>query len=75
MRFAALGQCLVIAGQATVPPEPGQRPVDSPADRQQDQAHLLGQRADDDHAPAGVGLDPPRELAGVGTVHPEQFKP
>lgn len=75
MRFAALGQFLVVLGQAAVPAEPRQRPLHPPADREQDEAHLLGQLADDDHAPAELGLDPVLELAGVGAVHPEQLKP
>jgi hypothetical protein len=74
MGFTALGQLLVVLGQAAVPAEPGQRPLHPPANREQDEPHLLGQLADDDHAPAEVSPNPVLELARVGAVHPQQFK-
>ena len=74
MRFAALGQLLVVLGQTAVAAEPGQRPFDPPAHRQEDEADLLGQLADDDHAPAEVSLDPVLKLASVGAVDPDQLK-
>ena len=75
MRFTALGQFLVVLGQAAVPTEPRQRALHPPANREQDEAHLLGQLADHDHPPAEMGLDPVLELAGVGAVNPDQRKP
>ncbi len=75
MGFTALGQLLVVLGQAAVAAEPGQRPFHPPANREQDEAHLLGQLADHDHPPAEVSLDPVLELTSVGAVDPDQLKP
>jgi hypothetical protein len=71
----ALGQFLVVLGQAAVPAEPGQRPLHSPAHREHAEAHLFGQLPHDDHAPAEVGVDQVFEPAGLGAVHPQQLKP
>ena len=73
MGFAALRQFFVVLGEAAIPAEPRQRALDPPADRLDDEAHLLGQLSDDHDTPAEVGLDPILERASVGPIHPELF--
>jgi len=51
MGFTALGQVSVVVGQAAVPTEPGLAAFYPPADRQEEEAHLLGQLADHQRAP------------------------
>ena len=72
--FAGLRIELVVFAEPSVAAEPGERPLDDPAMRQDLEALGLVAPLDDFHDPTGELLDPRLERPGLRSVGPERFQ-